>query len=248
MNNEPLSLVGHLEELRQRLWIIIVAVVIFSAIAYHFSPQIIDRLAQGTGGLVFLKPAEAFLARLKIAFFLGLFLSLPVLLFEAWRFVALGLTDNERKLLRWIVPASYGLFVSGTALALGGVAPTAAKFLLGFGSAGLRPMITIGSYVEFLLFLAAAFGLLFQLPLVVLFLGKLGIVDAFKLTAYRKTVYLGIVAAAAVLTPGPDVFSQLLLAFPTLLLYEGSIFLVRWLCPAEKPAGVAAPGWENNHG
>ncbi|MBI4369949.1 MAG: twin-arginine translocase subunit TatC, partial [Elusimicrobia bacterium] len=139
-----------------------------------------------------------------------------------------GLTYPERRLLRLFMPLSYFLLTCGVSLALFVVGPKAIRFLLGFGGDGLRPMMTVNSVLQFLLFLGIAFGLTFEMPIVILVLGRLGIVNYVRLWGYRKMVYLGIVVAAAVLTPGPDIISQLFLAIPMVVLFEFSLLLLLW--------------------
>ncbi|MBI4051989.1 MAG: twin-arginine translocase subunit TatC [Elusimicrobia bacterium] len=225
---ERLTLVEHLEELRKRLFVCVVSILICSVFAYHYSEFIFHRLAQPVGSLVFLAPAEAFLTRLKIALWVGFFISIPVVLFETWRFVVQGLTEREKKALFWILPSSYVLFSLGAVLALGVVVPAAMRFLMAYGSEDLRPFLTASAYIRFVLFLTLSFGFLFQLPLVLFFLNWLGIVTPFQLGSYRRMIYLGSFVVAAVLTPGPDIFSQVLLAVPTIFLYEISLGIMRW--------------------
>ncbi|MBI4668298.1 MAG: twin-arginine translocase subunit TatC [Elusimicrobia bacterium] len=223
-----MTLVKHLEELRHRLIVCILSIAVFSIAAYYYSESIFRWLAKPAGGLVFIAPAEAFLARLKIAFFGGLFLSVPVILFEVWKFVVVGLTGREKKSLAWILPSSYVLFTLGAALALFAVFPTAMRFLLAYGSDELKPFLSVGAYLRFVSFLTFSFGLLFQLPLVLLFLGRLGIITSAGLAKQRRLAYLVSFVTAAFLTPGPDIFSQILLAVPTILLYEISLIAMRW--------------------
>ncbi|MBI2070170.1 MAG: twin-arginine translocase subunit TatC [Elusimicrobia bacterium] len=228
MSDRVMTLTQHLTELRSRLWVIIAAFAAGAAAVYAWSPAILDYFSATMGPFIFLTPAGALLARLKIAAAGGFFLSLPVMLFELWRFVSLGLTSGERRLMAWFLPAAVGLFAAGAALAVFIVAPTAYRFLLSFGSEGLKPMITVEAYLAFALFLAFSFGLVFEMPLAVVALGKMGLISHARLAGLRKGIYLGILIAAAVLTPGPDIISQILLAVPTIVLFELSLFFLRW--------------------
>ncbi|MBI4396003.1 MAG: twin-arginine translocase subunit TatC [Elusimicrobia bacterium] len=235
MPGTHLTLVGHLEELRKRLLVCLVSVFLFSIAAYNFTGVLFHWLVKPVGSLVFLAPAEAFLTKVKLAVYSGFFLSIPIVLFEVWRFVVQGLTRQERKTLFWILPSSYFLFGMGVALALGGVVPAAVKFLLAYGSEDLRPLLSAGPYFRFVFSLSLAFGVLFQLPLVLFFLHWLGVVTPAQLAGYRRHIYLGSFVAAAVLTPGPDLFSQILLAVPTIVLFEVSMVFMRWGPLKEKP-------------
>lgn len=228
-----MSFVGHLEELRKRLLICLVALCAASVACYWYCDAFISFLTRPVGSLVFLAPAEAFLSRLKIAFFAGFLISAPVILYQAWHFVVLALTDKERKALFWILPCSYLLFIAGCALCLFAVQPAAIQFLLAYGSDDLRPLLTVSAYLKFTVSLALAFGLLFQLPLVLFFLHWMNIVSLERLNAWRRTVYLASFIVAALLTPGPDIFSQILLALPTLALYEVSLFAMRLYSPSK---------------
>lgn len=235
MKDEPKPLLEHLDELRSRLIVVLIVVAVLAAVSYRFVDALIARLAGPAGGFVFFSPTEAFLVRLKIAAIAGLFLSVPLIIYEIWRFVGVALTPGEKKMTLHILPASYLLFVGGAATAWFAVIPAATRFLLGFSSPTLRPMLSIDAYVGFVGWLTMAFGAMFQLPLVVLFLVKIGAVAPGALGGYRRHVLLGLAIVAGVLTPGPDIFSQLALLAPTYLLYEVSILVVWW---THRPAAL----------
>ncbi len=228
MKDDPKPLLEHLDELRSRLIAVLIVVAILSAGSYRFVDRIIGWLAGPAGGFVFFSPTEAFMVRLKIAGIAGLFLSVPLVIYEIWRFVGVALTPTEKKMTLQILPASYLLFVAGAATAWFAVIPAATRFLLAFSTPTLRPMLSIDAYVGFAGWLTMAFGAMFQLPLVVLFLVKIGAVAPGSLGAYRRHVLLGLAIVAGVLTPGPDIFSQMALLLPTYLLYEVSILIVWW--------------------
>lgn len=229
MNDESRPFFDHLEELRLRLGIVFLAVAIFSGVGYCYVDSIIHNLSRSAGAFIFLKPTEAFLVRLKISLIVGVLLSIPVAIYEIWRFVAVALTPSEKKTVLWMMPFSYALFCAGAATAWFIVLPTAARFLLGFSTQDLRPMLSIEAYVEFAAWFTAAFGLAFQLPIVVFFLVKIGVATPQSLSHYRRHVILGLAIVAALITPGPDLFSQLALLVPTYLLYEMSIWIARWM-------------------
>lgn len=228
MMDEPKPFLEHLDELRGRLIVVLVAVALLAGGCYAFVDRIIGWLAKPTGGFVFLSLTEAFLVRLKISMVLGAFLGAPIMIYEIWRFVGVALAPAERRLTLSILPVSYCLFLAGAACAWFAVIPTAVRFLLGFATENLKPLLSIDVYVGFAAWLTVAFGAMFQLPVVVFFMVKAGIATPDSLAAYRRHVILGLAILAALLTPGPDLFSQMALLIPTYLLYEISIWIARW--------------------
>jgi sec-independent protein translocase protein TatC len=141
--------------------------------------------------------------------------------------VEVALKWKERSLLVTVVPAASLLFILGMALSLFGVSPIAVKFLLNFSSPHLIPMISLDAYISFLMWMMIGFGVFFQLPLIIVVLTKAGVVNPHQLGLYRKHVLVGILVVAAVLTPGPDVFSQLMLSAPSYILFELSLVVAR---------------------
>ncbi len=228
MAERDLSMIEHLEEFRRRLLVCLAAVLVASAAVYSFSDGLLRWLARPVGSLVFIGPAEAFMARLKVSVYGGLFLAAPLVLYEAWGFVADGLLDGERRCLRWILPSSYVLFALGAGLGLAAVVPAAARFLMAYGSEDIRPLLSVNAYLSFAGAVTLAFGGVFQLPLILAFLEKAGLVRVSDLAAHRRHAYLGSFVLGALLTPGPDVFSQLLLALPTVVLFELSLAVLSW--------------------
>lgn len=221
----------HLLELRRRLWLSIAAFVLLLIPAWTLSERLIHQISRVTGPLVFLGPTEAFAARLKLSAVLALALGAPVFIYHAWRFVGVALTVSERRVLLGALPFSYLLLLLGTAFGWFLIVPTGLRFLLGFASVDLRPTLSVQACVSFALWTSLGLGLLFQLPVVVGALTRWGWVRAAALARYRRHAVLGILVLAAVLTPGPDVFSQLLLALPTYVLFESSVALARFLDP-----------------
>lgn len=236
MNEVKISMVQHLEELRKRLIVCLTAVVLSAVICFSYVDNILQLITRPVGRLVFLKPTEAFFSRIEIALYGGVFLALPVIIFQVWRFVSPGLLKTERRYLFWLVPFSYLLFAAGAALAFFVVLPVGVSFLLAYGTEDIQPMISIGSYLSFVSMLLLAFGVVFQLPLVILFLTKMGLVTPDWLAAKRRHAIVVIFILAAILTPGPDIFSQFMMAIPTMLLYELSILLARFV--ARRPVDV----------
>lgn len=190
-----------------------------------------------TSQLVFMAPQEAFFAYLKLAFFVGIFLSLPVTLYQAWKFISSGLFVSERQLALIYLPFSLILFLTGALFCYFIVFPIGMKFFLGFSSPTIQPMISVTRYISFLGMLVLAFGVIFELPLVLLFLTKLGVVTPDFLAKKRSHALIVILVVAAILTP-PDCVSQLLMALPMMILYEGSIWLSRLALARKKSRGA----------
>lgn len=222
-----MHLVEHLAELRSRLIVALAAVAAGTAVAWSWSAEFLSWLARPAGGLVFLAPTEAFFTRFKVAMLGGFMLALPVVLHQAWGFTARALGARLRGLVNTILPVSYLLFVAGSLLAVVVVVPNAMRFLIAYGSDEVRPLLSVGAYVEFVTTLALAFGVVFQLPLVLVLLDRLGIVTRERLAAKRRVVYFVGVVAAAMLTPGPDIVSQVALAVPIAVLFELSLLAMR---------------------
>lgn len=231
VDDRPMTIIEHLEELRRRLLIALAAFAVAMVVSFVFAEWILAQLIAPVGRVVFLAPTEAFFVRLKMAALAGAFLSLPVVLYQLWRFVGVGLTRTERRYALSLLPFSVLLFAGGAAFAFFAILPVGVHFLLSYQTPQLTPMISIGAYTSFATAFVLAFGLVFQLPIVVLFLARVGIVTPAQLAAGRRYALLGIVVLSAVLTPGGDVISQALMALPTYLLYEISIWIARAVAP-----------------
>lgn len=225
-DNLEMSIVEHLEELRNRLIKSIIAVVIAAFGAYFFSEELMEILTRPVGELVFLRPTEAFFTYIKISVFAGIIVALPFLLYQFWSFVLPALHNNEKKYINLLLPISLFMFALGIAFGFAVVLPLGMRFLLNFGSPELSAMISISHYVSFLLTLLLPFGLIFQLPLVLNLMVKLGIVKIDTLTMFRKYIIILIFIISAILTP-PDIITQLFMAGPLILLYEGSILIAK---------------------
>ena len=231
-----MSLVDHLEELRWRIIKGALAVAAGSGGCFVFNHDLITILLAPAlnatdlpkGGLVFTAPAEYFVAAIKVSFFGGLYLALPVLLWQLLAFVAPGLTARER---RWAVPmtvASAALFTAGAAFSYFALLPLGFKFLVGFAPVDVvNPMLSVGSVLSFSTLFLFATGGVFQLPLVLLGLSLMGVVSSTMLKAFRRYFIVIAFLAGALLSPSPDVFSQSLLAGALLILYEASIAMMR---------------------
>lgn len=225
MVDKRMTVVEHLEELRRRILISLAAIFIATCIAFWKVKEIISYLARPVGHLVFLSPVEAFFAYLKVAFFVGLFISSPIVLFQIWRFISVGLKENERKSVIFYLPFSIVLFLFGAVFAFCIAIPWALRFLINFAGPEVLPMLSISKYISFVMVLLLMFGLVFELPIAIILLAKLGIVTTAALRRNRKYAILSIFIIAAILTPTPDAFTQLLMAIPLIFLYELSIWL-----------------------
>ena len=224
MEDKKLSLVEHLEELKSRVIKSIVFIIISAVLIYNYIDILIPILIKPVGRLVFISPQEAFIVNIKIAFLGGLFLSSPVILYQLWRFISRALKRNEKKYALIFGLLSFVFFISGCVFGYFIIIPIGMNFLLGFSSEFVRPMISISKYVSFAATLIFAFSLVFQLPLIILFLTQIGVVTPKFLSKRRKEVLVFIFILAAVFTP-PDVITQILMALPLIILYElGVIF------------------------
>ncbi|MDI6771884.1 MAG: twin-arginine translocase subunit TatC [bacterium] len=239
MHDRPMTIVEHLEELRRRLLIAFAALGVGAVIGFAFVDRVLDLLIRQlqVSHVVFFAPAEALFIRIKIALLLGVFIGLPVILYQLWAFIAVGLTGTERRAVMGLLPPSLVLFALGAAFGLFVIMPVGVRVLLGYQTERLQPMLAVGPALSFLMAFVLAFGFIFQLPIVVVFLARLGIVSPATLVAGRRYAIVGIVVLSAVLTPGTDVVSQMLMAVPTYALYEISIWLARLVAP--RPASSA---------
>ncbi|MGM0421110.1 MAG: twin-arginine translocase subunit TatC [Bacillota bacterium] len=221
-----MTLIDHLTELRKRIIISFVSIIIFSIIAYFFSEHLIGYLSQPVGDLVFLSPAEAFLTYIKVSILGGVIAALPIILFQFWKFILPALYQNEKKFFYIILPSSIIMFYLGVIFGFIIVMPLGMKFLLGFGNVDLEPLISLGFYFSFLLAFLLPFGLIFELPLVLNLLIKIGITSVDSLSSMRRYIIIIIFVIGAILTP-PDVITQLMLALPLIILFEGSLLIAK---------------------
>jgi sec-independent protein translocase protein TatC len=190
-------------------------------------------LKAAEGQIVTKDLAEAFFVALKVSFFAGLLGALPIVLAQLWLFIAPGLYANEKKMFIPFVIGGTGMFLIGTAFAYYVVTPYSFEFLIAFGAANYVPMYNIGDYVEFFTKIMLGFGLAFELPVICYFLALMGLIDDKMMIGFFRYAIVLIFIIAAVLTP-PDVFTQILMALPLILLYGISILIVRAVNPAPK--------------
>jgi len=224
---EALSLTEHLDELRKRLIFCIAAISFTTMICFLFVDKLRWILTRPAGNLelIFVSPPEALLANFRLAFIAGIILAMPFIIYQFMVFVLPALYKNEKKI---IIPAVFMMalfFVLGVMFAYFAVFPFTIRFFIKFSSDTIVPMFTVSNYLSFATTFMCAFGLIFQMPLVFFILGRLGVVNARFLRTYRKHTLLLVLIISALLTP-PDVFSQLMMTVPLMLLYELGIILV----------------------
>jgi sec-independent protein translocase protein TatC len=230
---EKQTFIEHLEELRKRLIISLIAVGIGFCISYLFSKEIfqfltiplVKALPPGST-MIYTRLPEAFFTYLKVAFLTGIFVASPVILYQAWLFVAPALYSHEKRYAIPFVIFSTLLFFGGAAFGYFIVFRYGFQFFMGFATDFIKPAPTLKEYLSFCSILLLTFGLVFELPLFILFLAKLGVVDARMLSRNRRYVIVGIFVVAAIFTP-PDVVTQVMMAAPLLILYEVSILLAK---------------------
>lgn len=231
--HHKMPLTAHLEELRKRLIIIFISVGVGFLVCYFFSEEIFELLSRplfkvmpAGEKMVFTSLPEAFLTYLKVSLVSAIILSSPMVFYQLWMFVTPGLYESEKRYVFPFVFFSTFFFVGGALFGYFVVFPLGFKFFMGFASDYVRPLPSIREYLSFSLKLLVAFGIVFELPVLVLFLSKLGIVSAKMLRSYQKYAILLIFIVAAILTP-PDVASQIMMAVPLLFLYEVSIWVAK---------------------
>ncbi len=223
---KDLSFLDHLDDLRTTLIQSSGAAIVATIICWFISSNLLDILVRPIReqGVYFTAPNEAFLVRLKLAGAMGLFAVAPFIFFRLYMFVLPGLHKKEKKVITPLLLATALLFYTGVSFGFLIVVPQVMVFLMGFGTAYLSPLIGVGEYFGFVSKLCLAFGLVFQLPLLVLFLSVLGVVDPKKLLKTWRYAIIAIFALSAVLTP-PDVVSQIMMAGPVLILYWSSVLV-----------------------
>jgi len=254
MNKLPIT--GHLNELRQRIIVSVIVVAVSSGVCFYFSEKIFsllvlpmnsiprfslsppffsfETLKNNTAELVFLAPAEALWMHFKISLISGIVISSPVLLYEFWRFTAPGLLAKEKRYIFPFIIITMFLFLLGSLFCFFVVLPFAMNFLLNYKTAVLKPMLSVGQYIDFCLKFIIGFGAVFELPVVLVFLTRMGIVTPQFLSKNRKYAIILAFVIAAIITPTPDAFNQTLMAVPIVLLYEAGILASRILSVKSK--------------
>lgn len=214
-----MTFLEHFEELRKRVFYSVIALAVGATVAYFFASRLLDLLTRPVPSLVFLAPAEAFVVQLKVALVAGALLAAPVIFYQFWRFVRPAMLEHEARYIALAVVFSTLFFAGGLGFAYFVMVPFAMRFLLGFETDKLQAMISIERYVTAVAGFMFAAGAIFQLPVVMFFLTKLGILKPGTLLRNQRIAIVAIVIVAAILSP-PDVFSQFLMAVPLFVLYE----------------------------
>lgn len=263
MSEEKMSFFSHLEELRQRIVKVTIALSVAFLLTFNFSEDILGWLKQPLNwklsiertypffrlldkepilqNFIFLSPTENFWMHLKLAFFASLFVVLPFVLYQLWAFIAPGLFEKEKKFAGPFVFLSTVFFYMGAAFCYFFVLPFAIQFLLEYKTLHTKPMLTVGQYFDFVMKFILAFGVVFELPLALGLLARLGVVTPRFLNKNRKYAIFINFILAALLTPTPDAFNMILMAIPLCLLYEVGI-LAAVMVGKKKPPETAPPG------
>ncbi|MFP3980289.1 MAG: twin-arginine translocase subunit TatC [Desulfobacterales bacterium] len=230
---EKLPLTEHLTELRDRLIRCFIAIFVGFVIAYIFKERLFQiltrpllRVMQEGETLIFTGIPEAFFTYLKVSLLAGLLLAAPVIIYQFWMFVAPGLYKKERRMMIPIVFVSAFFFIGGALFGYFIVFPFGFKFLLSFATENIQALPSMREYLSFSSKLLLAFGVVFELPIVITFLARLGLVTVPFLKKHRKYALLIFFAGSALLTP-PDVVTQIMLSMPLMVLYEISIIGAR---------------------
>ncbi|MGH2380194.1 MAG: twin-arginine translocase subunit TatC [Candidatus Limnocylindria bacterium] len=229
-----MSLLGHLEELRSRIIVIAITIVLAGIVGFFLSEPIIGilraALPEGKQTLIQISVGESLAVRLRVALYVGIAFSVPVILYQVWRFVTPGLTKRERRLIWPMLIVAVLLFVLGLGLGYF-VLPLALDFLLSLTLPGVEDQLRLSEYVSFVSTVMLAFGLAFQFPVLLLLLARVGILNYRFLSSRRRWAILLIVLFAIVATPGGDPLSSIVLSLVMYALFEGTLQLIRRVRP-----------------
>ncbi len=239
-----MTLIEHLEELRHRVIVIFIAIACGSVIGWILYDPFIELIRKPfcdfvasqpperrppTGcQLIFNGTIEGLVVKFKVVIFLGLFVVLPVVLYQVWAFITPGLNDRERKMTVPFIASSTILFALGGLVAYITL-PKGLAFLLGFAGKAFVPLITASSFIGFVVLLTLAFGLSFEFPILLIFLGITGIVSSERLRAWRRPAIVFIAVFSAVVTPSSDPYTMMAMMIPMYLFYEAAIIVIRLL-------------------
>ena len=244
-DDTSMNFLDHLKELRQKLIYSIIFFIFSFIISFYFSQSIFEFLAkpltsilQDGNGLIYTALQEAFLTNVKVAFFTAAFISFPFLSFQIWSFISPGLLKKEKKISLPSLIAIPFLFLLGAAVVYYLISPIAWKFFLSFqtsqaDSINITLQAKMNEYLSLMMTFIFAFGLAFQLPVVLLLLVRVGVLTIQQLVSFRKYAIVLAFIFAAIITP-PDPFSQISLALPVIILYEVSILISRFLSKKDK--------------
>ncbi len=244
---ETVPFAAHLEELRQRLIHSIIVVGVLFFVAFAISDKLLEPLSglMREHKLVFISPTEAFFVHMKIAFYASLAVSVPYLLYQVWSFLSPGLLKEERKLAFPFILGSSIFFGIGVSFCYFLVLPFGLNFLLGYGGSIISPMISASAFLGFCMTLMFVFGIVFQLPLIVIFLNRIDLVSVEQLASFRPYLIVSAFVLSALITP-PDIFTQVVLSLPLIILYELSIVVINIFGKKAKEIGGGSDGKENS--
>lgn len=236
-DNNSMNLIDHLQELRKRLVWVIIFFILSIVVGFIFADSLIDYFKSSTNieWNVF-KLTDAMMIYLKFAFLIGLVFTMPFALFQAWRFVAPGLTKKEQKLTIWFIPSAFVLFLVGISFAYFVIFPMMVNFLDRISQQlEVKQTYGISEYFSLMFSLIIPFGLFFELPIIVVFLTRIGILKPEFLIRSRKIAYFILIIIATSITPS-DIVSDVLISIPLILLYEFSIWLSKLTAKRRKKA------------
>lgn len=217
----------HLEELRWRIIRILIYFSIGAILCYFFTPNFLNYIKKPVGKIYFFSPQEAFLLRIKLSLFLSFFLTLPLIIFEIWKFVEPALYPHEKnKILPYLIFSIF-LFYTGGFFSAFLAYPLGIKVLLSFGKGFMEPLIRADELFKIFFYLTLAFSILFETPIFMLILTSLGIISPEKIKKRRREIIVGIFVIAAIITPSVDAITLLLLSLPLYLLFELSILIAK---------------------
>jgi sec-independent protein translocase protein TatC len=231
-NEDKMPLTSHLEELRKRLVRIFIAVGVAFLGCFAFKEELfrvvaqplISVLPQGSY-MVYTGLPEAFFTYIKVSFYAALFVASPVVLYHIWKFISPGLFPKEKKFVAPFVITSTLLFIGGVCFGYFLVLPSAYKFFLEFTTDFLKPMLSMREYLSLTLKLLLSFGVIFEIPVFLFFMTKIGLVTPRKLARMRRYAIVVCFIVAAIITPTPDAFTQCMMAIPMVILYEVGIIV-----------------------
>ncbi|MGN8644878.1 twin-arginine translocase subunit TatC [Gracilibacillus sp. HCP3S3_G5_1] len=223
MENNKLNLVGHLEELHKRIMIVLLAFMVFFIVAFIFVQDIYNWLIRDFNGtLTLLGPSDVLWVYMMIAGVFAIAATIPVIAFQTWKFIAPALTKEESKITLRFIPGLFILFIVGICFGYFVLFPIVLEFLTTISAGQFETMFTADKYFLFMLHLSLPFGFLFEMPLLVMFLTRLGILNPVRLAKARKISYFFLIVLSVLITP-PDFISDILVIIPLLLLYELSV-------------------------
>lgn len=226
-SDKDMTLTEHLQDLRRCLLKSISSLICGTGISIWFLQNIIDAITGTAKELYYMRPAEAFMIYMKVALLSGLILSSPFILYELYSFLRPALTLRERKITLICIPLMLVLFIAGLLFSYNFVFPRGLEFFLGFAAGKVNPLISMESYLDFLLMLVVPFGFVFNVPVILTLLASFGIISSKALMKFRRHVMLAAFIIAGIITPTPDIITQTLLAVPLILMYEVSILVIK---------------------